>query len=144
MAYLDSLDPPLGRTHAEDIARRRPKNKNWWGMTEITPLDDEHYKENYTGRTGLELLRRAGYKRPWFLVVNFNKPHPPMDITARMERLYRGPDRVIDGFPQPHNYTGPFPPEQQPRSGPTRHCIAPLFLAFLRSTLPGAEAAPGQ
>ena len=115
MAYLDSLDPPLGRTHAEDIARRRPKNKNWWGMTDTTPLDDEHYKENYTGRTGLELLRRASNRRPWFLIVNFNKPHPPMDITRRMERLYRGLDRVIDGFPQPHNYTGPFPPEQHIR-----------------------------
>ena len=35
-----------------------------------------------------------------------------MDITARMERQYRGPDRVIDGFPQPHNYSGDFPEVQ--------------------------------
>jgi len=29
-----------------------------------------------------------------------------MDITERMEREYRGPDRVIEDFPQPHNYHG--------------------------------------
>lgn len=39
MAYLEALNPPLGRLHARDIARRRPKGKNWWGMTEITPLN---------------------------------------------------------------------------------------------------------
>jgi len=116
MAYLDSLDAPLGRIHAEDIARRRnPKNKNWWGMTEITPLDDEHYKDNYTGRTGLALLDHAPEGSPWFLIVNLNKPHPPMNITRRMERQYRGPDRIIDGFPQPHNYSGPFPVQEHIR-----------------------------
>ena len=38
-----------------------------------------------------------------------------MDITARMERQYRGPDRVIEDFSQPHQYAGPFPPEQHVR-----------------------------
>lgn len=38
-----------------------------------------------------------------------------MDITRRMERHYRGPDRVIEGFPQPHGYAGPFPSEQHVR-----------------------------
>ena len=32
-----------------------------------------------------------------------------------MERQYRGPDRVIDGFPQPNSYSGPFPAEQHIR-----------------------------
>ena len=115
-AYLDTLDPPLRLIHAEDMARRRtPREENWWGMTEPTPLGDEAYKDNYTARSGLELLDRAPEGGPWHLIVNFNGPHPPMDITRGMERQYRGPDRVIDGFPQPHNYTGPFPAEQHIR-----------------------------
>ena len=115
-AYLASLDPPLDRVCAEDIAKRsEPRDRNWWGMTEPCPLDDEHYLDNFTARTGLDLLGRAPDDRPWFLVVNFNGPHPPMDITRRMERQYRGPDRVIDNFPQPHDYSGPFPREQHVR-----------------------------
>ena len=115
-AYLASLDPPQDRICAEDIAlRSEPRDANWWGMTEPCPLDDEHYLDNFTARTGLDLLDRAPDETPWFLIVNFNGPHPPMDITARMERQYRGPDRVIDGFPQPHDYSGPFPPDQHVR-----------------------------
>ncbi len=115
-AYLAQLDPPLGRICAEDIAQRaNPREENWWGMTDACPLDDEHYLDNFTARMGLELLDRAPDEAPWFLVLNFNGPHPPMDITARMERQYRGPDRVIEDFSQPHQYAGPFPPEQHVR-----------------------------
>ena len=115
-AYLASLDPPQDRICAEDIASRsEPRDSNWWGMTEPCPLNDEHYLDNFTARTGLDLLDRSPDGAPWFLIVNFNGPHPPMDITARMERQYRGPDRVIDAFPQPHNYPGPFPVEQHVR-----------------------------
>ena len=38
-----------------------------------------------------------------------------MDITASMERRYRGPDRTIDGFPQPHAYKGDITPEHHQR-----------------------------
>ncbi len=115
-AYLASLNPPQDRICAEDIARRaEPREQNWWGMTDPCPLDDEHYLDNFTARTGLELIDRAPAGRPWFLVVNFNGPHPPMDITRRMERQYRGPDRVIDNFPQPHSYSGPFTAEHHVR-----------------------------
>ena len=108
-AYLASLGPPLDRICADDIARRAtPREGNWWGMTEACPLDDEQYLDNFTARAGLELLDRAPEGSPWHLIVNFNGPHPPMDITRNMERQYRGPDRVIDGFPQPHNYTVRF------------------------------------
>ena len=115
-AYLDSLKPPLGRICAEDIARRQqPRDQNWWGMTDPCPLDDEHYLDNFTARTGLELIDKAPQGKPWHLIVNFNGPHPPMDITRSMERQYRGPDRVIDGFPQPNSYAGPFPAERHIR-----------------------------
>ena len=114
--YLDSVDPKIRQAHQEDIARRStPREENWWGLTDITPLDDEHYKDNYTGRTGMKLVEGAPENTPWFLVVNFNNPHPPMDITARMERQYRGPDRIIDNFQQPHHYSGPFTPEHHVR-----------------------------
>lgn len=115
-AYLSELDPPLDRICAEDIERRRePRDENWWGMTEPCPLDDEHYLDNFTAREGLRLLDRAPDEAPWFLVVNFNGPHPPMDITASMERKYRGPDRVIEDFPQPRDYDGPFSFDQHVR-----------------------------
>ncbi len=115
-AYLASLNPPQDRICADDIAiRAEPRDSNWWGMTEPCPLDDEHYLDNFTARTGLDLLDRAPDESPWLMIVNFNGPHPPMDITTRMERQYRGPDRVIASFPQPHNYSGPFPAEHHIR-----------------------------
>ncbi len=115
-AYLAELDPPLDRICADDIQRRaEPREENWWGMTEACPLDDEHYLDNFTAREGLRLLEQAPDDAPWFLVMNFNGPHPPMDITASMERRYRGPDRVIEDFLQPREYSGPFPAEQHVR-----------------------------
>ncbi len=105
--WLDSLDPPLKDIHNADISERRlPRHVNWWGMTDPTPIGDHAYKDNYTARTGMDLLDGVPDGNPWFLHVNFNGPHPPMDITERMEREYRGPDRVIEDFPQPHNYQG--------------------------------------
>ena len=105
--WLDSLDPPLKDIHNADISERRlPRHVNWWGMTDPTPIGDHAYKDNYTARTGMDLLDGVPDGSPWFLIVNFNGPHPPMDITERMEREYRGPDRIIEDFPQPHNYHG--------------------------------------
>jgi choline-sulfatase len=126
--WLDSLDPPLKDIHNADFRERvAPRNLNWWGMTKATPIGDHAYKDNYTARTGLDLLDGVPEGSPWFLQVNFNGPHPPMDITERMEREYRGPDRVIEDFPQPYNYRGidirgrmpappsPFAPEHHVR-----------------------------
>ena len=115
-AYLARQEPPLDRLCAEDIARRSVTcEENWWGLTEPCPLDDEHYLDSFAARSGLEMLERAPGDTPWFLIVNFNGPHPPMDITARMERQYRGPERVIDGFPELHSYPGGFPADQHIR-----------------------------
>ena len=48
----------------------------------------------------MRLLRGAPADRPWHLVVNFAGPHEPMDITSRMDGLYRDTE-----FPQPNRST---------------------------------------
>ena len=58
---------------------------------------------------------RAPNDKPWLLYVNYAGPHPPMDITRSMASHYRGPDRTIDGFPQPHDYKGDITPEHHLR-----------------------------
>jgi arylsulfatase A-like enzyme len=108
-AYLDAKKPPLGRTCADDMAfRYTDRERRLWGYTGPSPLDDVDYCDNWLARNGLELLDAVPRGEPWHLVVNFTGPHPPMDITLRMDRLYRGPNRLIDGFSQPHAYEGPF------------------------------------
>ena len=133
-AYLDSLEPPLGASWAEEIRRlgevkwnqiiREAKGREledllrretWWGETDPVAVPDSAYCDNWIARNGLELLDRAPDHRPWHLVLNFVGPHPPMDITTSMATRFRGPERVIDGFQQPHGYDGPFPPEQHVR-----------------------------
>ncbi|MCY3928242.1 MAG: sulfatase-like hydrolase/transferase [Acidobacteria bacterium] len=108
-AYLDGRDPAQGRVCAEDMVdRRSPQTVEQWGKTRVTPLAEDDYLDNWIGGNGMSLLDGVPSEEPWFLIVNFAGPHPPMDITRRMERLYRGPDRVIDGFPQPDRYDGPW------------------------------------
>jgi choline-sulfatase len=84
------------------------KNDTQWRDTDPSPLADEHYCDNWIARNGLALLERAPAASPWLLWINFAGPHPPMDITTSMERRFRGPDRVVDGFAQPHAYRGPI------------------------------------
>ena len=133
-AYLDSLEPPLGGPWANELERlgrvkwnqidkSKPgpelddllSRETWWGETDPVAVPDEAYCDNWIARNGLELLDRAPDGKPWHLVLNFVGPHPPMDITHSMANSYRGPDRVVDGFEQPHNYPGPIPPEQHVR-----------------------------
>ncbi len=112
-AYLDSLEPPLGKIWADELRRMaNERDLLWWGETDPCPLPDEAYCDNWIARNGLELLNRAPEGEPWHLVLNFVGPHPPNDITESMAAQYRGPGRVIDGFPQPDHYEGPFTPEK--------------------------------
>jgi arylsulfatase A-like enzyme len=107
--YLDSLTPPQGLICAEDFQKRgKPVKENQWGDTSPSPLDEEHYLDNWIARNGLSLLDSTTKDEPWFLVVNFAGPHPPLDIPKRLEARYRGPDRVIDDFGQPNGYVGPW------------------------------------
>jgi arylsulfatase len=93
MAYLDQLG--LAHKHVEDYEKRKGH-----GATFPTPLSDEHYGDNWIARNGIQLLDRAPKDKPWFLQVNFNGPHDPWDITARMEKRWRGVK-----FPPPNRAT---------------------------------------
>ncbi len=90
LAYLEQHG--MAKAHVEDYDRRKGH-----GATFPTPLSDEAYGDNWIARNGLALLEDAPKGKPWFLQVNFNGPHDPWDITASMEKRWRGVN-----FPQPN------------------------------------------
>ncbi|MCX7011319.1 MAG: sulfatase-like hydrolase/transferase, partial [Candidatus Sumerlaeota bacterium] len=47
-------------------------------------LPDEAYCDNWIARNGLALIGSVPKGEPWFIQVNFDGPHPPMDITKSM------------------------------------------------------------
>jgi arylsulfatase A-like enzyme len=93
MAHLERLG--LAHAHIEDYEKRQGQ-----GATFPTPLPDSAYGDNWIARNGLALLDAAPRNKPWFLQVNFNGPHAPWDITASMEKRWRG-----IRFPQPTKNT---------------------------------------
>lgn len=90
LAYLDKRG--LAHVHVKDYEQRKDK-----GATFPTPLPDDAYGDNWIARNGLALLDAAPQGKPWFIQVNFNGPHSPWDITASMEKRWRGVK-----FPQPN------------------------------------------
>ena len=84
--------------HRDDFLRRREEGT--FAATFPTPLPEESYCDNWIAAQGLRLLDEAPQDRPWHLVVNFAGPHEPVDITTRMDELYRDID-----FPQPNRST---------------------------------------
>jgi arylsulfatase len=93
MAYLQRRG--LIQTHVDDFHKRKG-----YTATFPTPLPEDAYCDNWLSQNGLDLLKAAPAGKPWHLMVNFTGPHPPMDITARMENSVRGRD-----FPQPNGST---------------------------------------
>lgn len=47
-------------------------------------MPDDAYCDNWIADNGLNLIRSAPKGRPWFIQINFNGPHPPMDVTKSM------------------------------------------------------------
>ena len=90
LAYLEAKG--LLQTHIDDFQSRKGH-----AATFPTPLPDEVYCDNWITRNGLGMLDAAPRGKPWFLQVNFNGPHSPWDITARMEKAWRSIK-----FPQPN------------------------------------------
>ncbi len=85
-------------THRKDFGRRREEGT--FAATFPTPLPEESYCDNWIAAQGLRLLREAPRGTPWHLAVNFAGPHEPVDVTTRMDGLYRDVD-----FPQPNRNT---------------------------------------
>ncbi len=93
MAYLHRRG--LAAAHVADFKKRKE-----YADIFPTPLPEEAYCDNWLSNNGLQLLKEAPRDKAWFLQINFTGPHPPMDITAAMEKACRGRD-----FPQPHRST---------------------------------------
>ena len=72
-------------THLEDYAERTGVDLANYTNTAPTPLPDFAYCDNWIAANGLRLLEAASDDTPWFLQVNFNGPHEPMDVTASMQ-----------------------------------------------------------
>jgi arylsulfatase A-like enzyme len=100
-AYLE--EQGLAETHANDFDKRLWPN---YENTNPTPLPDEAYADNWVGQNGLDLIRSTPKGKPWFLQVNFNGPHEPMDVTECMKNRWKEID-----FPLPSGNTE-FPPEK--------------------------------
>ena len=75
----------LLEVHLEDYAKRTGKDLANYTNTTPTPLPDFAYCDNWIAANGLKLLDAARVDKPWFLQVNFNGPHEPMDVTASMQ-----------------------------------------------------------
>jgi len=90
MAFLESRN--LAMVHVNDFAGRHN-----YKDTYPTALPDDAYVDNWIAQNGLDLIRQAPKGKPWFLQVNFNGPHEPMDITKRMKDRWRGVE-----FPPPN------------------------------------------
>ena len=87
-AFLRAND--LLDIHLEDYLGRTGKERANYANTAPTPLPDFAYGDNWIAANGLQLLDGASDDAPWFLQVNFNGPHEPMDVTASMQA--RWPD----------------------------------------------------
>ena len=79
-------------THLEDYAERTGKDRANYTNTAPTPLPDFAYCDNWIAANGLQLLESAPNDAPWFLQVNFNGPHEPMDVTASMRSRWLDAD----------------------------------------------------
>ena len=82
--------------HLEDYAKRTGKDRANYTNTAPTPLPDFAYGDNWIAANGLRLLEATSDDAPWFLQVNFNGPHEPMDVTASMQARWQDAD-----FPAP-------------------------------------------
>jgi arylsulfatase A-like enzyme len=52
-------------------------------------VPDDAYCDNWIADNGLNLIRSVSKGKPWFIQVNFNGPHPPMDVTKSMYEKWK-------------------------------------------------------
>ncbi len=93
----------LAEIHSGDF-----RGRHGFETTTPTLLPDDAYVDNWIAENGLELIQKAPADKPWFLQVNFNGPHSPMDITKRMKDRWQGvafppPNGSAEIAPQKHS-----------------------------------------
>jgi arylsulfatase A-like enzyme len=77
--YISYLkDRGVAHEYVSDSANRSFKDSH------ASPLCDADYVDNWIGRSGIELLKNAPNDKPWYIQVNFNGPHNPLDATESM------------------------------------------------------------
>ena len=85
-------DNDLLDIHLDDYTGRTGRQRANYTNTAPTPLPDFAYGDNWIAANGLKLLDGVTDDAPWFLQVNFNGPHEPMDVTASMQARWPDPD----------------------------------------------------
>ena len=85
----------LLQTHLDDFDGRGYGDTAYTNI-EPTALPDDAYCDNWIGARAAALIENA--KSPWFLQVNFNGPHEPLDVTESMRAGFADVD-----FDQPVN-----------------------------------------
>lgn len=96
MAYLHQSG--LTAIYVADMEKRRHRG---YAATWPSPLPDDAYCDNWIARNGLQLMRRFPPGKPWFLIVNFDGPHSPEDVTRDMWEGWRAIE-----FPPPNGADG--------------------------------------
>lgn len=71
----------LLQMHIDDFDGRRPGKTSYTNVG-TTALPDDAYCDNWIGARAATLIETA--QSPWFLQVNFNGPHEPLDVTESM------------------------------------------------------------
>lgn len=72
-----------------------------YAYTAPTPIPDEAYGDNWVGANALSVLDSIPSGQPWHLVVNFQGPHDPVDVTRSMWE--RRQTERFEG-PRPHRH----------------------------------------
>ena len=89
--YMKFLyDSALETMHKDDFQSRRNGEHGNYTVTAPTPLPEHAYCDNWEAANAIKLLDRIPEDTPWFMQVNFSGPHPPVDITKRMDAACRG------------------------------------------------------
>jgi arylsulfatase A-like enzyme len=81
-------------------------------------LPDDAYCDNWIAANGLGLIRSVPRGEPWFLQVNFNGPHSPMDVTKSMYERWKDAK-----FPEPKDPAGKDNPAARRNYGAMIHNI---------------------
>lgn len=81
-------------------------------------VPDDAYCDNWIAANGLNLIRSVPRGKPWFIQINFNGPHPPMDITKSMYETWHNTT-----FPPPQSGNGNTPPAKRRNYGAMIHNI---------------------